>query len=358
MTNTAVQGVYELNPFASSLAFVAPQYYYNTGTITQSGNTITGNGTTFTQAMVGGILVFGSVSGSPTPVFVTGYISATQLTVAVSQTIANNIPFEIWYGGFAADALGNLAFNNQIYNGGNPSIPVGFVSGYSIDYLSTTTATVNAGDCVDSTNSKIIRLNAPVTLNLGTTGVNGLDTGTIGATHSYYVFAIADSSGVNAVGTLASLSLTPALPSGYDTYRWIGLLITGGSSTILKFYQTGLGKNRVYNFDAGVSVLTTGSATVLTNINLSAAMPPLTKSVVNLIVSFIPNAAGDGVLFVPGGSTSTATVGTSGSVASVAQLAQLFVNETIVSSNPTIQYKNTAASGSTTAEVMGFTYSI
>ena len=64
---------------------------YDTGTITQSGNTVTGSGTTFTAAMVGGR--FTTTGG--TNATVTGFTSATSITINVSQTIASPSNYRI-----------------------------------------------------------------------------------------------------------------------------------------------------------------------------------------------------------------------------------------------------------------------
>lgn len=59
--------------------------FYNTPLISQSGSTVTGYGTTFTPAMVGGTITFRNTGDTAT---VTGFIDATHLTVNVSKTEA------------------------------------------------------------------------------------------------------------------------------------------------------------------------------------------------------------------------------------------------------------------------------
>lgn len=111
---TLVNGAYQLNRMAQSANIVAPKSYYNTGTITQTGTTVTITSGVFTSDMVGGLLVYGSTSGAPVPVMITAFISATQVTVATSVEVPNQLPFEIWYGGVCADANGNLSFLNYV----------------------------------------------------------------------------------------------------------------------------------------------------------------------------------------------------------------------------------------------------
>jgi chitodextrinase len=66
---------------------------YNTGTIAQSGTTITGTGTTFTSAMTGSTITYSD--GSTATVT---YVSATSLTSSVSKTVAAGSTYTIGAG--------------------------------------------------------------------------------------------------------------------------------------------------------------------------------------------------------------------------------------------------------------------
>lgn len=81
---------------------------YTTGTISQSGTTVTGSGTTFTAAMKGAILL----PATGKNVLVTGFVSATQLTVSTSQTIPAGTTYRINYGGNLVDYRGNTSIDN------------------------------------------------------------------------------------------------------------------------------------------------------------------------------------------------------------------------------------------------------
>jgi len=69
---------------------------YNTGTIAQSGTTVTGTGTTFTADMVGGYIV---VSSNYYNERITAFTNATTLTVDQPQTITPTQAYTIYYGG-------------------------------------------------------------------------------------------------------------------------------------------------------------------------------------------------------------------------------------------------------------------
>jgi hypothetical protein len=77
-----------------------------------------------------------------------------------------------------------------------------------------------------------------VTLNLGSAGANGLDTGSVAANTWYSVWVIATASGT--VAALGSLSATaPTLPSGYIYAARFGWARTDGSEDTLSFQQAG-----------------------------------------------------------------------------------------------------------------------
>ena len=65
--------------------FTKGQNYYSTGTVSQATDTLTGSGTTFTAAMVGMQVQFASGEVAT----ITGYTSATVLTVSPSQTVSS-----------------------------------------------------------------------------------------------------------------------------------------------------------------------------------------------------------------------------------------------------------------------------
>jgi hypothetical protein len=85
--NCAIQG----NPTKSGQNCVQDFMHFGgttAGTVTQSGNTITGVGTAFTADMVGCTIAYnGLASSTKSPI--TGYVSPTELTTSTSQTIAS-----------------------------------------------------------------------------------------------------------------------------------------------------------------------------------------------------------------------------------------------------------------------------
>jgi hypothetical protein len=251
---------------------------------------------------------------------------------------------------------------------------------------------VAAGAARDSTNQDDIVLGTAAIANIATNGVNGLDTGTVAANTFYYVYVIGSSlssaqeiSNIQAVSTMAggttilngtvivegtitqpgssvnnnpqpaaliSLSSSaPNLPEGYDMFRRLGAILTGGGSTILPFWQeqTGNSSSRRMWYDAPISVLAATAAAAFTAQSLAAAVPAIaagtTSTEVTFQVTLDPNAAADFVEFRPTGSSSTNGISKmSGDVAAISHYDQITTPAAISAGNVSVDWKTDAAS--------------
>lgn len=76
-----------------------------------------------------------------------------------------------------------------------------------------------------------------VTIDLGTTGANGLDTGVQAVSTWYKTFVMVKSDGT--VAGFASTSATPTLPSGYIYKFYAGSMRSGAATTLLRTKQLG-----------------------------------------------------------------------------------------------------------------------
>lgn len=233
-----------------------------------------------------------------------------------------------------------------------------YMNGLLISNNATTPNTkvdIAAGQCRDSNNAIDMLLgdylsqgygtpNAATTLNFGINGANGLDSGSIAASTMYYIYVIADSSGKNAVATLASTSASaPVLPFGYDSIRMIGAVKSDGSSHLLAFYASGSGNNRYFQWDAPIAVTVTDSGTSATYsaMDLSVGVPASKYGKVNIKWKWTPNAAADSLNFTPGGATGDFET-ILGIVAAVAQEASFAILPLTVASVPKVSYKRSA----------------
>jgi hypothetical protein len=109
-------------------------------------------------------------------------------------------------------------------------------------------------------NSKIVT-SFNETLNTGTSGAGGLDTGSIGDSTWYYVFAILKPS-TGTVNILISLSSTaPTLPTGYTYSALIGAVDTDASAHLIGFTQVDdLVTFKVGSNLSGLPIVATGGA--------------------------------------------------------------------------------------------------
>lgn len=106
-------------------------------------------------------------------------------------------------------------------DGVNPNTKINVTSGVAVDDLTTIMISYAGGS-----------------INCATTGLNALDTGSLGANSWYHMFLISQANGTS--GLLASLSLnSPTFPSLYIYKRRLGSFKTNGSSQIIQYVQFG-----------------------------------------------------------------------------------------------------------------------
>lgn len=238
----------------------------------------------------------------------------------------------------------------------NPNL---YANNMQLSWGSNTTLTVSSGQIRDNTNAYDIIFSETMTLNAATTGANGLDTGALANSTWYYLFASADTTKNETPALLLSTSRTaPYLPGNYDVFTLIGMARTDGSANFLKFYTAGSGMEREYFWDASIAVLTSGTATSLTAISLTGAVPPIDKTPVKIDVDFTPATANDTVSFAPFGSTATLLPHVTGSVAAKITSGELSVLSKVDSGAAKILYINSAASGDADVWVSGFKFYI
>lgn len=236
----------------------------------------------------------------------------------------------------------------------------GYVNGMQVAWASTTTLTIAAGSCLDSTKQSNLNFSSAVTVNAAVVGANGIESGALANSTWYYIHAIWNSlDPENYQAGLISVSATaPDLPAGYDSFRLLDYQQTDGSALFLKNYNMGNSNLRKKFWDSSIAVLTSGTATSLTAISLASAIPPVNLLPVMLNVDFTPATANDTVSFAPFGSTATVLPHIAGSVAAKINSGQVMVMSKLDSTTPKILYINSAASGDADVWVAGFEFSI
>lgn len=100
---------------------------------------------------------------------------------------------------------------------------------------------VATGGASDSTGSALLVITSSKTVDFTLNGAGGLDTGAIAASTWYAILVIGGPSGTAVMATkeTAGSAVSPTMPSGYTLYRYIGSVLTDGSSHIRSFVQKG-----------------------------------------------------------------------------------------------------------------------
>ncbi len=185
-----------------------------------------------------------------------------------------------------------------------PPLPAGYLYGYPMLYSSVTTVFVGTASIKsaarDLDNTFNIARTAAMTCDLTVAGAGGLALDKVEAINTwYFIYVIADSTGVNPVDTLASdvflTVLTAAQVVGYDKVRWVGHVRNNAASDIKNFDQVCLGSCRKFLYDSDVAnlrALTAATSTlVFTNLVLTGWVPPLVRRVI-LKCTYTPGVAG------------------------------------------------------------------
>lgn len=244
--------------------------------------------------------------------------------------------------------------------------PYNYINGLMIANDATTPntiLTIGSGVTIDSTDTFQMINNGTISINAATNGLNGLDTGSLGASKVYAVYLISDPVTLQPIGGMISLSVSaPLMPFSYSAFKLIGYIATDASSHFLLGYWTGgvTGTgSRLFMYDAPqATAVTAGSSTTYANVDLTKFVPASVNRPVWIYTSFNPNAAGDVLKMQPGLATGDAVTVT-GQVSHVLVTSNsLVMAQTVVIStvpSPTINYKVTA-SGAVAVSVAGYEY--
>lgn len=255
------------------------------------------------------------------------------------------------------------------------NLPFYYINGGVLAYLTNAEVTLTAAICRDSTNTYDMNIgnfngqvnqsaaaNVTTTINCNVTGLNGLDTGSLGVSLVYYVYIVSDPVSGNPTGAIASLnlpSLGPLMPFGYSAYRLAGYFAVDGSRHIIPFAQYGINTERLIMYDGAVSVGTTVTEAAYTAVNLSSLIPLVNNTPVILQAS-ISGTAGDTLSLQPGNATNAGVVIEAQVTAQATQQQVLVLaqNKLIMSVlSPTINYKNSGTDTIVLA-VAGYWYTI
>lgn len=239
--------------------------------------------------------------------------SATGVTIdgclikdgAVVPTIASDpaalINGMVWYNSATGLLKAQINGTTTTLSGGGYS--KGFQATAAPVYATPTTLTVGTIACRDGTNVSDITKASSTTCNIGTSGANGLDTGTVANNTWYYLYVISQVAGGNPALLLSvtnevvtgsitlpgSYTLKRQLPfavrtDGSATFREWRTVNWGPNPTILYVDQTNSGYNGSY-VTGTANVLTTGTAASFTSVSCTSWVPPISRNALLHIAS-------------------------------------------------------------------------
>jgi hypothetical protein len=234
---------------------------YNTGTVSQSGTTITGVGTAWTTSMIGGYLIYTTTQTS-TAVRIRNVSSATSISTDFSQTVAST-SYNIYYvpsntestvtiGSGSGYEVHNTSKNVFIGDLSGASMPVvGMNSCVSIGYAST----VNSSNSVAIGNAAIASQAQCVSLG---------DSANTGASSAVAIGKSASATGNSAVaiGASATASSTYAVAIGPNMNNSVfqSVLIGTGGAELFRMFNYTSG-NYSFRLASPVATLTGSSVT-------------------------------------------------------------------------------------------------
>lgn len=135
------------------------------------------------------------------------------------------------------DASADSATGAWIVLNPTPDPPAGLIWGLETSRNSVSVVDIAAGRCADDTNAVLLISTGTLSVDFGTTGANGLDTGSLANNTWYHVFVMGHTDGT--IAGFGSTSLSPTLPTGYTWKRRVGSVKTNGSAQIIHWTQRG-----------------------------------------------------------------------------------------------------------------------
>lgn len=122
-----------------------------------------------------------------------------------------------------------------------PQLSMPYARGIHVSWLGNSTNHLLWTDAIleDSAGNKVRNFDPTAirTLDITTSGLNGLDTGSVAASTFYYIWIISDGTTFNGLYSLSQTA--PTMPGGYTYKILVGAVLTDGSSHIIRTMQNG-----------------------------------------------------------------------------------------------------------------------
>jgi hypothetical protein len=215
-----------------------------------------------------GTLSLPALSGTANELYFVKNVSADDVTIdpnaaetiegASSLTLKQNDSAWIWVANGKTTWRAAVTGDNHIFNTVATSLGFDFFTDCVPAWVSNTSVSFSAGFGVFSGKRHTLPAYTKTMSAWAAGSGNGmLDTGAIGASQTYFLFAIRNIAN-GGCDYLASLSLTPLVPTGWEINSGsrVGIILTNSSSQIIDFKQSG---NEITLSGGNVAVFSTSS---------------------------------------------------------------------------------------------------
>lgn len=167
-------------------------------------------------------------------------------------------------------------------------------------YVTDATVDIDADEIIVSNVSDLVLKITAVnlTLDITTSGANGLDTGSEAVSTWYYMWIIYNATTTTIAGLLSVSSSDPTLPSGYTYKARVGAVYNDSGSDFDYFFQ----RDNVVSIDA-ITVLSGGTAGTITSIDISVAVPPIAATIGGVLDVQKATVSAGGVIYSASGAS-------------------------------------------------------
>lgn len=208
-------------------------------------------------------------------------------TAAGANDFIAGSTYKVAYNGALNGAAGGWVILNQGASSASAGSVQGVFKNLKVQTTSDTAVVITANQIAvsDGSSSFTTIFAANLTINSGTVGANGIDTGSISSSTWYYVYAIYNLNNSTAAGLISLSSTAPTLPAGYAQFARVGAVITDGSSHFLRTLQYGRRAQYVIGANPATPIImgsgTAGSVSVPTWAGIAVAgyVPPTASEI-------------------------------------------------------------------------------
>lgn len=262
-----------------------------------------------------GVLSLPALSGTANELYLVKNISADDVVIdpnsaetidgATSITLKQYDSVWIWVASGKANWRAAITGNNYVFNTVASALGFNFFTDCIPTWVSNTSLSFSAGYGLFSGKQHTLPAYTKTMSAWASGSGNGmLDTGAIGASKTYFLFAIRNTAN-GACDYLASLSLTPLVPAGWEVNSGarVGIALTNASSQLIKFKQRG---NKVL-----LEVLTwfTSTADIAFALAIAPNMPIGLSVDASIVLAVqVGTTSADGVMFISDADAADATV--------------------------------------------------